>query len=185
MLGLPIASGVYLVSDDVIRLVYGGGRYAEAGAVLRVLAVQVPFTLAQQVGTLPMLASKREHALAKLLFGALVANVALAALLVPKYGARGAAIGTLIAGVGSVLGTAVLAAKWVRLVSAARVLRIVASTAAMVAVAWAARRALGFWGAVLVGPPVYIVALLGLGAITWAELRALAKRRDAAIAAGE
>lgn len=177
MLGLPIAAGLFLLAPDVIQLVYGkGGSYAASAAVLRILCCQVPLTFAFQVGNLPLLADKRELAIAKLLFASLGANVALNALLVPRFGASGAAIATLVVAGGSLAGSSWLSREWVDTLRLTRALGVFGATFIMAAFAWGARQWLGMWAAMSVGMLVYPVALLALRALSWEELVALLRR---------
>jgi O-antigen/teichoic acid export membrane protein len=177
VLGFPIAAGVYLLAGDAIGLVYGSGRYAASAPVLRVLVCQVPLAFIFHVATLPLLAAKRERELAKLLSVALVMNVVLGVVLVPRMGALGAAVATLVVWSGAVVGTAWLSRAWMRLASPARVLGTAASTLLLIIATRVTRGALGPWWAGALGGVVYVAGLLALRGLTVAELRALVTRR--------
>jgi O-antigen/teichoic acid export membrane protein len=177
-LGLPIAAGVCLVAPDVIDLVYGGREgFGEARIVLRLLAWHVLASFALQVVSLPLLASKRESAFARVLVPALAANVVLDVLLVPRYRAQGAAAVAVVVGFASLLGAGWLSWSWVRLAPVRKILSVVVATVAMTGAAYVGRRHLGMWGAVAVGTVVHAALLLALRAVTFDELLSLLRRR--------
>jgi O-antigen/teichoic acid export membrane protein len=177
LFGLPVAAGMAVVAPDVIALIYGAdGGYAPAAPVLQLLACQVPFAFAIQVAVVPLLAAKREAAIAKLLAAALAVNVVLDLALIPPYRAIGAAAATLAASAVVLAGTLALTAQWARQVEPLRLLAIVAATGLMAAAAWGARRLGGLWAAIPVGVLVYPLLVLALRAVLWSDLRALLPR---------
>src|SRR5690606_29648971 len=105
MLALPIAGGLYILAPDVIHLIYGARSFEQSSSVLRVLVCQLPLTFAYQVGTLPLLAQKRERSLAKLLGLSVCVNAALNLALIPRFQALGAAIATLVAATVTLFGS--------------------------------------------------------------------------------
>lgn len=178
LVGLPVAAGVFLLAPDIIQLVYGAGRdYAPASDVLRILVCGVPVTFAFQVGTLPLLAAKRELAMVKLLAVTLAANVALNLLLLPRFRAAGAAGATLTVSVGALLASWGMTARWIRSVEIGRILAIAAATALMSGAAYVARYYAGMWAAIAVGAATYIVVLVALRVVSLHELRVLLARR--------
>ncbi|WP_437594205.1 oligosaccharide flippase family protein [Sorangium sp. So ce1000] len=178
LFGMPVAAGVFLLAPDIIQLVYGrAGDYAPAAGVLRILACGVPVTFAFQVVTLPLLAAKREVAMVKLLAVALVANVALNLLLLPRYRALGAACATLTVSAGALIASWSITARWAHVVELGRILAVLAATAVMISAAYVARVLAGMWASIAVGVAVYVVLLLALRVVSLRELRALLARR--------
>jgi O-antigen/teichoic acid export membrane protein len=177
LLGLPVAAGAVVIAPDLIALVYRSGSYAPAGTVLRILVCDVPITFAFQVGTLPLLAARREVVMVKLLLAALAANVALDLVLVPRFRAPGAALATLTVSAGALIASWALTRSWIRLVEVRRIASIALATAVMTAAAYGARLVAGMWAAVAVGAAVYVALLLGLRAVCVGDLRELLRRR--------
>jgi O-antigen/teichoic acid export membrane protein len=173
LLGMPVAAGVFVLAPDIIGLVYGEGAYAPAATVLRILVCDVPVTFAFQVGTLPLLAARREVAIVKLLIGALAANVILDLLLMPRHRAAGAATSTLLVSVGCLVSCCVMTARWMRLVDMWRVIAVTTATALMAGAAYGARQCAGMWAAIGVGVLVYVPLLIALRAVSWHDLRGL------------
>jgi O-antigen/teichoic acid export membrane protein len=177
VLGLPIAAGVAVIAPDIIALIYGqGSGYGPASPVLQILVAQVPISFAFQVAALPLLASRREVDLVKVLLTALVVNLVLDLLLVPRFRAVGAATATLLTTVLSLLMTT----QWVRLVNPARLVANILATGLMAVAAYGARELAGMWVAMGVGAVSYVALLIGLRAVSWEELRALLRRRPPA-----
>jgi O-antigen/teichoic acid export membrane protein len=177
VLGMPIAAGVFLLSPEIITFVYGPRGYAGSATVLRILVCQLPITFAYQVGTLPLLAAKRELAMVKVLALALTANVVLNFVLVPRYQAVGSAVATLVVAVATLAISLHLTRGWTRLVHLRRIGATMAATALMTGAAYVALRSFGMWTAVVVGALSYVPLLLALHAVTPAELSALVRRR--------
>jgi O-antigen/teichoic acid export membrane protein len=178
LFGLPIAAGVFLLAPDIIQLVYGSdGDYAPAADVLRILVCEVPVTFAFQVGTLPLLAAKREVAMVKLLSVTLVANVALNLLLLPRYRAVGAACATLSVSLGSLIASWEMTSRLARFVELGRIVSVAVATVLMAGAAYAARLYGGMWASIAVGVLVYSVLLVALRAVSFRDLRALLARR--------
>lgn len=185
-LGLPLAAGVSIVAPDVVALVYEGRDFAGTSDVLRVLAWHVPATFAFQVAALPLLASKRERKLGAVLAPTLAANVALDMWLVPRHGALGAAFAALVASVGMLVATGILALRYVREAPIGRLGGATLATVLMTIVALLALKTVGLWAAVIAGSITHVALLLALRVVTIAEVRALARRkpeksRDAAV----
>jgi O-antigen/teichoic acid export membrane protein len=178
LLGLPIAAGVVVLAPEVIELVYGQ-RFAASSTVLRVLVCQVPIAFAYQVGTLPLLAGKREKTIGKLLGSMLVGNVLLNLLLAPRFGGLGSAVASLSVSLVGLVGTLWLNREWIRHVRGTKILGVLASTATMAAAAWATNRALGMWAAMGAGVICYAVLVVATRAVTLDELSALLRRRIA------
>lgn len=179
ILGLPIAAGLYLIAPELIELIYGRGSYAASAHVLRILVCQLPLTFAFQVGTLPLLAQKRELELAKIMAGGLAANVLLNLALIPRFGASGSAMATLTVAAGILLGSSRLSEEWVRQIEARRIARVVGATVTMTLAAWSALLFFGMWAAIATGVGVYVASLLVLRALTWGELLQFLSRESA------
>lgn len=173
LLGLPIAAGAAVLAPDLIALIFRAPSYAPAAPVLRILVCDVPILFAFQVGTLPLLAERREVVMVKILLAALVANVALNLVLVPRYRAPGAAAATLIVSAGSLFAALAVTRRWLALVEVRKVAAIAVATALMACAAWGARALAGMWAAVAVGVAVYAALILGLRALSVRDLRAL------------
>lgn len=178
VLGLPIAAGVAVVAPGIVNLIYGhDSGYAPAALVLQILVCQVPLSFAFQVAALPLLASRREVDLVKLLLAGLAVNVVLDLVLVPRYRAVGAATATLVTTAFTLAVSLAITRQWVRLVHPGRLAANVAATALMTLGAYGAQKVAGMWVAMAVGAPLYVALLLGLRAVTPEELRALLRRR--------
>jgi O-antigen/teichoic acid export membrane protein len=184
ILGFPIEAGLYLIAPELIQLIYGRGGYSASAHVLQILACQLPLTFAFQVGTLPLLAQKRELDLAKLLAAGLVANVLLNLALIPRFGPTGSAMATLVVAAGTLLGSSRLSEVWVRQLEPRRFASVAGATLVMALAAWSALRWLNMWAAIGAGIIAYVGALLLLRALTWNELLDFLRRdpsREAAI----
>ncbi|AKT40970.1 flippase [Chondromyces crocatus] len=178
LLGMPIAAGATLLAPDIILLVYGSrAGYGPAAGVLPLLMLQVPLAFAFQVASLPLLAARREVVLVKLLLAALVVNVLVDVALIPRYGARGAALGAMSATTISLVGCVWQTWRWVRLVVVRRVAAMAVATALMTAVAYGGRMIGGMWLAIAVGALSYAGLALALRAVSWEELRTLLRRQ--------
>jgi O-antigen/teichoic acid export membrane protein len=179
ILGLPIAAGLYVIAPELIQLIYGRGSYGASAHVLRILVCQLPLTFAFQVGTLPLLAQKRELDLAKLLAAGLGANLLLNLALIPRFGPSGSAMATLVVAAGTLLGSSYLSERWVRLLEPRRFASVAGATVVMVMAAWSALRWLNMWAAIGAGVVAYVGALLLLRALTWGELLVFLRRDPA------
>jgi O-antigen/teichoic acid export membrane protein len=139
----------------------------------------VPLTFAFMVGTLPLTAGKRERTLVKLAAFGLAANVALNLVFVPRLGAVGSALATLLVSVGLCAGLGAASAPWLRGLPIRRLSAIAGATAIMSAAAWGAHRLAGMWAAIGVAIPTYAAALVALRAVSREELRLVRSRRGA------
>ncbi|MBK9261314.1 MAG: flippase [Polyangiaceae bacterium] len=174
LLGLPIAAGGLLLAPDIIQLVYGE-RFAASAGVLRVLICQVPIAFAYQVGILPLLAAKRELAMAKLLGCMLVSNLVLNALLAPRFGPWGSAWTSLIVSACALFGTLFMNARWLRGLDFRAFGAVVLSTLVMALAASIARAASGMFVAIVVGAVVYSILVLVTGAVRWGDVVGLVR----------
>jgi O-antigen/teichoic acid export membrane protein len=177
VLGLPIATGGYLIAPEIIEVVYGKGQYALSARVLRVLICGVPVAFAGHAAALPLLAAKRERVFAWILGCALAGNVLFNCALVPRYGALGSALATLITSSLTVACVLATTAKWVRSIGATRVTALAVATALMGVAAHLADVFAGMWGAIAAAAPLYVVLLFALRVVGWREAVALVRRR--------
>lgn len=93
--GVAIAVGIFLVGPTLIDVLFGG-RYAGAGAVLRIHVLALPFVfMAAVLAKWQVAEGLLRQALVRQTAGAIV-NVALNLLLVPVLGIRGAAVATVV-----------------------------------------------------------------------------------------
>jgi O-antigen/teichoic acid export membrane protein len=92
-LGIPIAAGILVLSDEIVTTLYGG-EYAESIPLLRVLAIAIVLMYANGVFVQLLIATERQGRLAVTAGVAAVANVAINLALIPYLGALGAAIAT-------------------------------------------------------------------------------------------
>jgi O-antigen/teichoic acid export membrane protein len=102
-LAMPLALGMLLVAERFTPLFFGAG-YAPVATLLRVLAPLVPIiALSNVLGVQLLAATGRERLLSRSVLLGAVLNILLNALLIPRYGALGAAIGSVFAELGVTL----------------------------------------------------------------------------------
>lgn len=94
--GVPIAVGTAVLADNVIGTLYGHTQYAQSVPVLRTLSIAIVLMYANGVFTYLLIASDRQHKLATTAGIAAVLNVGLNLVLIPPYGAMGAAVSTVL-----------------------------------------------------------------------------------------
>lgn len=172
LLGAPAGAGVFLLAEDAIALVYGPG-YGASADVLRVLALRVPLAFALQAFLLPLLAGRREGAVFKLRLAALAASAGLSLVLVPRWGAAGAALGSLLVTAGALFASARMSAEWLRFLEPRALFGLALSVAGMGLAVLAARPSLGTFGAMGAGALVYAALVVATGAVSPGELRSL------------
>jgi O-antigen/teichoic acid export membrane protein len=95
LVGLPAAAGVWLIAPGVIRLIFGEA-FVESVAVLRLLAVLLLLAFLNRTVGVFLMASNREGTRAKSQGVACGVNLAANLLLIPGFGAVGAAAATLM-----------------------------------------------------------------------------------------
>jgi O-antigen/teichoic acid export membrane protein len=91
LVALPTAAGVLAVGPELVRLVYGD-EYSGTEPVLRLMTVVLPFVPVMYAGNALLIGMGYVWPLLVASGVAAVANVALAALLIPRYEAVGAAL---------------------------------------------------------------------------------------------
>ncbi len=169
-LGIPLAVGGYLVAGDLVRLVFGPG-YEPAGLALGILLLSIPVAYLRSAPQVALIVAGKQALLAR--FTAVVAgvNLALNALLIPRWGILGAASATVLT---EVLRTG--AALWfvrgdgLPVLPAQRLVPIVLGTAGMgLAVTMVSSQ--GVVLAVVMGGVAYGVCLMMLRVIRWSPGR--------------
>lgn len=91
---LPLAVGGAMLAPQIIALVFGA-EYEPAGAPLAILVASVPFMIYKDVGMVTLIVHGREKTVMKMTAVAVVANILLNLLVIPRYGMVGAACTTL------------------------------------------------------------------------------------------
>ena len=92
--GLPLAVGGSLLAAPLIALVFGAA-YEPSGPPLAILICSLPFMLYKDVAMIALIVSGREKTVMRMTAIAVVFNLVLIALVIPKYGMLGAASATL------------------------------------------------------------------------------------------
>jgi O-antigen/teichoic acid export membrane protein len=95
IIGLPIAVGGFLLSEDIMTTIFGD-RYAPAADAAGLLFLTLAVSFPGQICILTALAMGLERRVALTYGAALVVNVASNAILIPRYGATGAAASMLV-----------------------------------------------------------------------------------------
>jgi PST family polysaccharide transporter len=179
VLGLPLAVGAALLASPAIRFVYGPG-FEAAVPVLQILAVTVALSADYIVGAV-LTALDRQRFLAITYGLELVGLVGIAMLLTPQFGPAGLAVGYALP---RVVGFGVRGWSSYRTLGLplplGMLVRIGLATTIMgIAVNFSLEAGLHFaLVAAIVGPAVYIAALIGVGAVglhEWRMLRQVAQ----------
>ena len=95
-ISVPMAVGGFLLSDQIILLVFGKG-YMEAAMVLKVLFLAVPFSYTTNIMGNVLMASGQATLFTYTMTVLCVTNVVANAILIPRYAHTGAAFATLLA----------------------------------------------------------------------------------------
>jgi O-antigen/teichoic acid export membrane protein len=93
--GLPLALGGALLSGQIVGLLYGPG-YTPAAAPFRLLIWCIPLCLLRDVPLMALQAAGREGKILRVTLLAAGLNLGLNAMLIPRWGLKGAAIATLV-----------------------------------------------------------------------------------------
>jgi O-antigen/teichoic acid export membrane protein len=165
--GLPVAAGGALVAPQIIALVFGA-QYEPAALPLAILLGTVPFMLFKDVGTVALIVSGREGTVMRMTAAAMVLNVLLNALVIPRYGMVGAACTTLATEVfRAALAVVCVRAQGWPAVPPSRLWRSAVAASAMVA-ALVVMAPLSLWLALALGAATYTAALALTGGIRFA-----------------
>jgi O-antigen/teichoic acid export membrane protein len=174
LLGAPLAVGLAVTAPAVIRVLYGAA-YAPAAPVLAILALGGLVTIAAGASPAVLHATKEQGRLLRQGLLAAAADLALALLLVPRAGALGAALASVLAqALGSALAIRAAARVAGAAIPAAALARITLAALGMGAVAAVPVHALGggagLLAAGLLGLAAYPLALRLLRALTAEDL---------------
>lgn len=93
--GLPLALGGALLSGQIVGLLYGPG-YFPAATPFRLLIWCIPLCLLRDVPLMALQAAGREGKILRVTLLAAGLNLGLNAILIPRWGLKGAAIATLV-----------------------------------------------------------------------------------------
>ena len=115
--GAVAAMTVVVIADQVVLIVYGA-NYASSADVLRIHFAATPSVFIGAVALFHVIALRRERLALVCAVGGLLVNVTLDLLLIPEYGAIGAAWATLAAETATATGLVTLA--WFTLVTLSR-----------------------------------------------------------------
>ena len=184
MFALPVPAIALLAGRQLVSAVYAPG-FAAAAAPLLVLALALVLMVVNAWQAFCLLAGGRQRVALGYDAAAVVLNVGLNLLLVPRLGYMGAAC---VAGATSIQITLCAGIAVRRLLGVAldklRVLRLVAANAGCATVLWALLAvALPWWAAIFIAYTTYPAWLLGLRLTSRAEvLRLLPARPAAALA---
>lgn len=92
----PIAFGVFLVSDNIVTIVFKSEEFFPAGFTLRLIIMSLPFGALSFVFGFSLIGEGRQVLLVKLNAIILLLNITINILLIPLYSYNGAAIATMI-----------------------------------------------------------------------------------------
>jgi O-antigen/teichoic acid export membrane protein len=109
-LSIAVTVGTCLLAREVILVGFGKG-YSGSIVPLQILAWAIPFFLVRNVPWVALIARGRGHLLTTSMVWAVVVNLLLNALLVPRYGTAGAALATVAAEVCCCTGMLIAARK--------------------------------------------------------------------------
>ncbi|HWL65712.1 MAG TPA: flippase [Actinomycetota bacterium] len=158
---LPIAAGTAFAGRWVVVTIFSA-RYEAAAASTTWLAAGVLFYGIAYLGRVALIAADRRREVPRIAAGALVLNVALNLMLIPRLGFEGAAIATFFTEIVDMTLTLVFLRRALPGLRPARVTLVpVVATLVMTIVLMAS----GVEGpnAIALGAPVYLVALIGSG----------------------
>jgi O-antigen/teichoic acid export membrane protein len=95
LIGLPVASGVWLIAPDLIELIFGP-TFAESASVLRILVGFLFLTFLSRIMSVFLMSCDRQVEMTREQLKAALVNVLGNMLLIPVLGVAGAAVATLI-----------------------------------------------------------------------------------------
>ena len=128
---LPVFVGGATLATAIVALVFGQ-EYSPSGAALGILLGTVPLLLFTDIGIVALIIAEREQTVMKLTAVALVVNLALNAVVIPRYGMVGAAATTLATeAVRAALMSFTIRSEGYRFVELRRLVRPVLAAAAM------------------------------------------------------
>ena len=95
-IGLPFGVFLYLFADQILAMVYGVGRFSAAVPILRVFAFIVMIRFAAEVYALMLTTGSQQRIRTYIVVGMTFFNIALNATMIPRFGAEGAAVVSLL-----------------------------------------------------------------------------------------
>lgn len=95
ILGIPIAVGTTLLANEIILLFFKSG-YMATVPILQILIWAIPIIFVNYVLGASIISINRQHETMRICFICMVLNIALNLILIPLYGAIGAAVVTVI-----------------------------------------------------------------------------------------
>ena len=167
---LPIALGGAMIAPAMIGTVFGDA-YLRSIPALAVLICALPFTMSKEVDLIALVVAGRETTVMRMTALAVLVNLTLNLILIPKYGMMGAAWSTLATEVARALFARICARRvGYPTTGFSAISRALAAGSAMGAALWSAR----IWApnlalplAIGLGAVVYGLVLTALGGITW------------------
>lgn len=176
IVSVPIFVGSLVVSGSLIDVVFGEG-FDRSAIVLPILMLAfVAVAIGYVPGYLVPLV-ELQWRFAALALGGAVANVALNFLLIPPYGAVGAAVSTVATEFAvTLLALLAVVRRLGTTLQLGRAVRTVLAALVMGGVTWIVAQ-IGLLPALLIAPPAYVLALLVLRVVSLAELRMRLARR--------
>jgi O-antigen/teichoic acid export membrane protein len=95
-IGIPISMVLFVYSEQIIELLYGLDQYRDAVIVLRILSVMLCIRFTFETYSLILTTSGRQHVRMWVVIAATGMNLLLNYFFIPKYGAYGSALVSLI-----------------------------------------------------------------------------------------
>jgi O-antigen/teichoic acid export membrane protein len=172
---ISVSIALYVLAPFIVRVI-ATSEYDAAVSPARILSLALVFVFAGPVFYNLLFAVNRQRELILIGVGAVVLNVSLNLLLIPRYSYNGAAVATVISEFAGFVGTFLVAKRltsigidWSFVLKAVLATCVAASTAAAV---WN----VSLWAALLLSEMMLVAAALLLGAVNRAELRSLVRR---------
>lgn len=172
LLAVPAAVGILVLAEPLVELLVGGG-YQASVTPLRVLAVAVLFAFLNPLFTNLLVAADLQARVLKATLLAIAVNVALNLVLIPAYGATGAAAATVVSEILAVTVVAVAAIRHTRVSLDWTVAARVVVAALVMGAVVAATATLPLAVPVLGGAAVYAGLVLGMRVVSPREVHAL------------
>lgn len=163
-IGLPMAVGVFLISPQLIQLVFGS-EYQAASLILKILIWSFPIMLLRTVSAAVLVANGQQKYVLRMTGIALVFSIILNVILTPILGMIGTAITTLLTEVVRFsIGQRFIVLNGLPLAELRNYWRSISSAIIMAALLWLVRL-WPIWIIILVGASGYLLGLLITGGI--------------------
>jgi O-antigen/teichoic acid export membrane protein len=187
LLGLPVATGSTALAAPIIAFLYHAD-FAEAATALRILSWWIPIMYTTSVLGHILAAINRQNLLLAISSANALINVGLNFALIPLMGHDGAAAATVVTElIGLLLLSIAVHRRFGQVYDLSSIARI-AGASILILPLWFLTGAIGVVALVFAGALVYVLALLGLGAITIEDMKRafrLVFKRPATQEAGE